>query len=40
VAQNTPPRRRDEAAAQRLAEAFSPETIDALLQDAERRLTA
>jgi putative transposase len=35
VAQNTPPRRGDEAAAQRLAEAFSPETIDALVQDAE-----
>jgi putative transposase len=34
VTQNTASRRGDETAAQRLAEAFSPETIDALLQDA------
>lgn len=34
MTQNTASRRGDETAAQRLAEAFSPETIDALLQDA------
>jgi len=34
VTQNTSSRRSDEAASQRLTEAFSPETIDALLQDA------
>jgi putative transposase len=34
VTQDTSPRRGDETAARRLAEAFSPETIDALLKDA------
>jgi putative transposase len=34
VTQNTSSRKGDEAAAQRLNEAFAPETIDALLKDA------